>query len=219
MTVLAREERIDFHLPREEADPRYATDWLFGEAKGKMFGVLVCEDADGRQSVARAFSGQYNGAWAVDGWVPPLFDQEEFYRISGAAENEIQELGRQLEGLEQHSDIYRELAGRRKRLSRELMQKIFNLYTLTNFRGERQQLNRVYLGKGSPPTGTGDCCAPKLLHYAASQGLRPRAIAEFYWGRENSSQSRQHGTFYPACASKCQPVLGFVLCGCDNDGP
>ena len=28
-----------------------------------------------------AFSGQYNGLWLVDGWVPPLFDIDEFLDI------------------------------------------------------------------------------------------------------------------------------------------
>ena len=32
------------------------------------------------------------------------------------------------------------------------------------------------------PTGTGDCCAPKLLHEAALRGLEPAAMAEFWFG-------------------------------------
>jgi tRNA pseudouridine32 synthase/23S rRNA pseudouridine746 synthase len=61
--------------------------------------------------------------------------------------------------------------------------------------------------------GVGECCAPKLLNYAALNGLKPLGLSEFYWGKENKSGTRKHGEFYPACAEKCQPILGFMLCG------
>jgi hypothetical protein len=98
-------------------------------------------------------------------------------------------------------------------LSRNLMGAIHGLYHLVNFRGEQAPLMKVFLGKGAPPAGTGDCCAPKLLHHAARHGLRPEGLAEVYWGRPNASATRQHGGLYPACAEKCRPILGFMLCG------
>ena len=59
------------------------------------------------------------------------------------------------------------------------------------------------------PTGTGECCAPKLLHYAATQGFKPLAMAEFWWG----SGSKEQGKFYGACAERCEPIMGFLLSG------
>ena len=41
---------------------------------GKMFGVLVVADRDGRIGYLRAFSGMLDGRWALPGFVPPLFD-------------------------------------------------------------------------------------------------------------------------------------------------
>jgi tRNA pseudouridine32 synthase/23S rRNA pseudouridine746 synthase len=32
------------------------------------------------------------------------------------------------------------------------------------------------------PGGTGDCCAPKLIHAALQAGLRPRGLVEFWYG-------------------------------------
>ena len=61
------------------------------------------------------------------------------------------------------------------------------------------------------PTGTGDCCAPKLLHYAATQQLKPIAMAEFWWGEH--SADKYQGEFYGACAERCQPLMGFMLSG------
>jgi len=69
---------------------------------------------------------------------------------------------------------------------------------------------------GNIPTGAGECCAPKLLNYAALNGLKPVGLSEFYWGKENKSGTRQHKQFYPACVEKCQPILGFMLCGAEK---
>ncbi len=61
------------------------------------------------------------------------------------------------------------------------------------------------------PTGTGECCAPKLLHHAAVLGLKPVAMAEFWWGEAKGD--RQPGVFYGACETRCQPIMGFLLAG------
>jgi tRNA pseudouridine32 synthase/23S rRNA pseudouridine746 synthase len=185
---------------------QFSTDYLFGEARGQMFGVLECEDGDGNTVVLRAFSCQYNGEWLVDGWVPPILDVNEFYRLSDPVDREIKQLDRLI--AEQKNP---ELIQKRKALSQELMKQIHALYRLTNFRGQTRPLTDVF--QGGIPTGAGDCCAPKLLNHAAKNGLKPLGLSEFYWGRENRSGTRQHGELYPACAEKCQPILGFMLCG------
>lgn len=65
------------------------TDYLFGPALGQMFGVLVCSDSDGKEVVLKAFSGQYDGAWEIEGWVPPVVDAAEFERIAAIGAQEI----------------------------------------------------------------------------------------------------------------------------------
>ncbi|MBW2659655.1 MAG: hypothetical protein JRC87_08735, partial [Deltaproteobacteria bacterium] len=73
-----------------ELDSEDATkDYLFGPARGKMFGVMECIQSDGSLITLRAFSGQYNGLWEVEGWVPPLFNVEDFFRISDKVEKQI----------------------------------------------------------------------------------------------------------------------------------
>jgi hypothetical protein len=187
-------------------DPRFSTDYLLGAARGQMFGVLECKAASGSIVVLRAFSCQYNGEWCVDGWVPPVLDVQEFLRITDPVDREIKTLDRMIfEGKEPG------LIRRRRALSRNLTKRIQELYRFTNFRGETRALTEVF--QGGIPTGAGDCCAPKLLNHAAMNGLTPLGISEFYWGRENRSGTRKHGEFYPACAEKCQPILGFMLCG------
>ncbi len=216
MGFLEKEGRIDLDVAMGDGNPLLRTDSLFGEARGKMFGVLVCRAADGSRRILKAFSGQYNGLWEVPGWAPPIFDVAVFTRIYADIEPRIKELGRTIRLTRPHTEAWRELVRRRKDLSRQWMRDIHGLYTLTNFRGEGRPLAEAFAGSGGIPTGTGDCCAPKLFNQAVQEHLTPVAMAEFYWGRENSSRTRQHGQFYPSCATKCAPILGFMLCGLET---
>jgi tRNA pseudouridine32 synthase/23S rRNA pseudouridine746 synthase len=104
------------------------------------------------------------------------------------------------------------LKAQRKALSRQLQTAMHGVYTLTNFAGNVVSLQTL-ADSSNLPTGTGDCCAPKLLHFAATYGLRPLAMAEFWWGPANSSQTYQPGSFHGACQERCQPIMGFLLSG------
>ena len=213
MQCLQTEQCLDWLVPVTERDLRLRTEPLFTEGGGKMFGVLACRDAAGCRQVLRAYSGQFNGLWQVPGWVGPICDPLAFDTLVAAPDREIKQMGRELASLEVGSAAYQMVKARRKALSQELMAAIFALYRLKNFRGQEAMLSEVFTGSSLPPAGTGDCCGPKLLHYSATHDLRPLAMAEFYWGGSNESGSKQHGRFYPACTAKCQPILGFQLCG------
>ncbi|NJB68291.1 hypothetical protein GGQ74_001964 [Desulfobaculum xiamenense] len=213
--VLDVSGRMDFDMDEAHADPRLALSHLWGEARGQMFGVMVCEDAEGRRHVLRAFSGQYNGLWRVDGWVPPVLDVDAFHRIGDPVERAIKALGREMAALPTSDPRRAELSRRRKAMSQHLMRDFHDLYRLRNFHGDERPMAEVFLGGGGMPTGVGDCCAPKLLNHAVRHGLRPLGLVEFYWGRENRSGTRTHGLCYPACDGKCRPILGFMLCGLD----
>jgi tRNA pseudouridine32 synthase / 23S rRNA pseudouridine746 synthase len=98
----------------------------------------------------------------------------------------------------------------RKELSRELQAQMHAAYTLVNFLGESRSISSL-MPSNSIPTGTGDCCAPKLLHCAAVHNLKPLAMAEFWWGPPSGDKVR--GEFYGACGDRCQPLMGFLLSG------
>ena len=65
----------------------------------------------------------------------------------------------------------------------------------------------------SIPSGAGECCAPKLLQTAYRLGLEPVSMAEFWWGPAQPGHYREPGAFFPACHSKCRPILGHMLQG------
>lgn len=216
MAQLAQSGRIDLEVAASDADPGCATGPLFAPGGGKMFGVLCCRDRRGRRVVLRAFSGQYGGRWQVPGWVGPVQDAALFDALAGAADPEIKRLGAVIARTPAGSASRSDLVRRRRALSRELMHRLHDLYQLVNVRGERLPLVQAFLGPGRPPSGTGDCCGPKLLHHAATNGLVPESLAEFFWGAGGASAARMHGVGYPGCAAKCQPILGFLLCGAEG---
>lgn len=111
------------------------------------------------------------------------------------------------------------LRSQRKQLSAALQQKLFEQYRFLNIQGVEKSLNAIFEGtvELAPPAGSGECAAPKLLHYAFKHGLKPLAIAEFWWGAPPKSEIRQHKQFYPACLRKCQPILKHMLEGLTLD--
>ncbi|MEM6838276.1 MAG: pseudouridine synthase [Cyanobacteria bacterium P01_C01_bin.120] len=101
------------------------------------------------------------------------------------------------------------LKRQRRDLSRQLQAQMHTAYALTNFAGETAALQSLW--PTGLPTGTGDCAAPKLLHYAATHQFKPLALAEFWWGP--ATTDKQPGQFYGACKDRCQPIMGFLLSG------
>jgi tRNA pseudouridine32 synthase / 23S rRNA pseudouridine746 synthase len=100
------------------------------------------------------------------------------------------------------------LKQQRKALSRQFQADLQAHYKLCNFAGEHRSIAELL---PRSPTGTGDCCAPKLLIEAARLGVRPLAMAEFWWGPNQGD--KQAGQFYGACTDRCQPIMGFLLSG------
>ncbi|MFV0289353.1 MAG: RluA family pseudouridine synthase [Mangrovibacterium sp.] len=115
--------------------------------------------------------------------------------------------------LEQISSEIDSLKKQRKIKSAELQQQIFKQFQLINCRHETKDVMQIFLESGldTPPAGTGDCAAPKLLQFAFMNQLKPIALAEFWWGASPKSEIRKHASFYPPCQNKCAPILKHML--------
>ena len=203
----------------------------FGNNCGKMFGILVCLDRNNKQVVLKAFSGQYCGEWLVEGWVPPCFNVEAWKAEVERADPEIKRLTSEIEKLKQSSQITKEeslqlenLKQERKKLSQLSLKNIYNLYEFCCFDGHKETYQTLFKDKQEdflPPTGTGDCCAPKLLNYAYKNKLKPISLAEFYYGLESNAKLKTHKQYYSPCDEKCQLLLpkmiGLDILYQDND--
>ena len=64
-----------------------------------------------------------------------------------------------------------------------------------------------------PPSGSGDCAAPKAVAICYQKGLSPVCMGEFWWGSAPVKEVRKHKYFHPSCASRCRPILGHMLQG------
>ena len=168
--------------------------------QGKMFGVLVYDVTSNDQSYLAAFSAMLDGSYHHEGFVPPVY--EAVQPPVGTSREESQRLQRLL----------------------------FANYRFTNLQGETRNLLEIFANEkpilspeeyfdkspipnhnSLPPSGAGECCAPKLLHYALSHGLKPIALAEFWVGAPSRTEVRQEGTFYAPCSGRCKPILKWIL--------
>ncbi len=152
----------------------------------------------------------------------PLSEEEqaEMIRESQFMKAELRRRRKAMEQAEstlntQHSTFLKSLQRKRKQMSDELQRWLFSAYRMLNAKGEERDLIDIFreYTHAMPPAGAGDCCAPKLLQYAYLHHLRPVCMAEFWWGESPASEIRHHLHYYPACRSKCLPILTHMLKG------
>ena len=168
---------------------------------GKMFGVLLYEGG-----YLAAFSAKLDGSYFHEGFVPPVYAMTE------------------------------EPVGHSKEESRRLQRLLFANYNFVNGKGESKNLLEIFkdekpiipedewFNKSSitnhqspmPPSGAGECCAPKLLQYALTHGLKPLQLAEFWVGAPSKTEIRQEGAFYAPCSGRCVPILRHMTQGLET---
>ncbi|MCH3881685.1 RluA family pseudouridine synthase [Tenacibaculum aquimarinum] len=106
----------------------------------------------------------------------------------------------------------------RKEKSNYLQQTLFSKYAFLNQQKELKNLLDIFNNPAiKPPAGAGECAAPKLLQYAFLNNLTPISMSEFWWGISPNSAIRKHKNYYPACQSRCKPILTHMLEGIEMD--
>ncbi|MGL1934659.1 MAG: RluA family pseudouridine synthase [Fibrobacterales bacterium] len=117
--------------------------------------------------------------------------------------------------VDQLVEVVAALKQERKGRSIVLQQQLFDQYQFLNSRGELRGVCDIFkeTPQLTPPSGAGECAAPKLFQYAFTHGYTPLALAEFWWGQSPRTEIRKHGLFYPSCKGKCEPILGHMLDG------
>ena len=190
---------------------------------GVMIGALVCVNSAGERVVLHAVSGisvvpeQKSGVpELVEGptkiIVPPIVSPEEIEQALAKNDKKIHELTDALRPLRQAQEPQGpHLKEERTKLTTESLLNVFSLYTFTRFDGKKITLNEIIQEHGGclPPTGTGDCCAPKLLSYAFEHNLTPISMDEVFYGRD--IKNKTNGTSYPPCDERCGYILPYIL--------
>ena len=140
------------------------------------------------------------------------FQKAEYKRLERSWQDRMRQTQAEINAWETKIEQLRQT---RKQRSAALQQWLFEQYQVLNACGERKPLTEIFAptSQGTPPAGAGECAAPKLLQYAYIHHLRPRCMAEFWWGNSPKQEIRQHGNYYPACKGKCEPILGHMLQG------
>ena len=202
------------------ADIETHAEWREEVERGKMFGFLITEDG----TVLKAYSGQICGRSDWEGYVPAIFDYLQPDGYFKTHEAEITALNKEVDryrGINVKGDERRRLDAirrERKERSQALQRWLFSKFVLTNPQGATSDLLQVFaeyarregLQQEVPPSGTGECCAPKLLNYANRHGMKPLALAEFWYGESPKGEVRHHGRFYEPCQSRCQPIIWWM---------
>lgn len=146
------------------------------------------------------------------------FEKAELHRLKKRLADALMPLADNLKDVENRLDIMK----RKRRSDSESLQKwLFTNFRVLNALGESRSLSEIFAETaiGIPPSGAGECCAPKLLQAAYLKGWHPEAIAEYWYGKSKDGEVRIHGRHYPACRGKCLPVLGWMLRGLDVEPP
>ncbi len=166
----------------EELDSSPLGTALLRPGHGRMFGILVCTDG----TVLRAFSGELEGELDVPPFVPPAFDVASYRSVLASYDAPIKN------------------SADHRILSRRCWEELKRLYRFHCFDGSTCTLDQIF---PDAPSGTGDCCAPRLLSHAYGLGKRPTSMCEFFYG----SGSMEHKSFHSPCDSRCKPLLPAII--------
>ena len=195
------------------------------QGHGFMVGSLVCVNAAGERVVLYAVSGityevSFSAALREPQGprkliVPPLVSPEQIKEALSKNDKEIHELTDNIVVPEALEPPHKEdILSRRTSLTTESLLNVFSLYTFTRFDAKKITLNEIIKEHGGklPPTGTGDCCAPKLLSYAFEHGLQPISMDEVFYGyKGGNTKNKTNGTSYPPCDERCGYILPYIL--------
>ena len=214
--TLAELERLREEIRRAEAEATCAEHAR--DSAAKPFDEKIAVRSSARHAARNARAGRRSAGVSIT--------EARQLEVESQREGiELRQLRREraaaLAPAERRATVAREectkLRRARRNLSRQLQADMHATHGLVNFAGRYATL-ASFFGTGVP-TGTGECCAPKLLQEAALRGVQPIGVAEIWCGPPPPSGRRLHGHFYAACREKCAPILGHLLCGMDSPQP
>lgn len=188
--------------------------------QGVMIGSLVCWDKNEKKRlVLYAVSGNNKQLISIKNnsngiFVPSIVSSEEIDQALKENDKEIHELTEEINKLtlvNKNSTERTKLVKKRTELTDSSLKKVFSLYSFTKYDGKKISLDEIIESHNNhlPPTGTGDCCAPKLLSYAFEKGYEIISMDEVYYGRD--TKNKKNGMSYAPCDERCGYILPFIM--------
>ena len=208
------------------------------KGQGLMIGALVCWEVGGGEADSEDSGFQSSGRrvvlYAVSGnnkelkaaceiknlfpektiFVPSIVSSEKIDKALEENDLKIHQLTDQINKrtlVNKTSPERQSLIAERTELTDASLRKVFSLYDFTRFDGKKISLDTIISRHNNhlPPTGTGDCCAPKLLSYAFAHRLEPVSMDEVYYGRDTAHKIK--GCSYAPCDERCGYILPEIL--------
>lgn len=199
----------------------YTTEKISAErfANGIMIGVLVAKNSAQENKILFTVSGisrKIEGKFHDAIFVEPIVSSKKIMSALQKNDKEIHLLTEKLKVCSK--DNLQVLQLRRSSLTSESLEKVHELYSFYCFDGKKRSLKQICKNH-LPPTGTGDCCAPKLLNFAFKNNLTPLSICEVFYGK--STEKKMSGCKYSPCDERCglilPEILGLKILYRDND--
>lgn len=186
--------------------------------QGVMLGCLVCWDKSAEKRVVLAtVSGNAKRLRQIsfDNNKPFLFVPNLVTNLQ--IESALKEYDLQIHELtsEINSNILSEkekqqLIQKRTSFTDVSLRRVFELYEFTCIGNKKKSLTQIIQNrKKLVPTGTGDCCAPKLLSYAFEKEYEIISMDEIFYG--SNTKNKENGKSYPPCDERCGIVLPYML--------
>ncbi|MCF0238509.1 MAG: RluA family pseudouridine synthase [Sphaerochaetaceae bacterium] len=155
---------------------------------GRMFGVLICEDNSVLYSVSGDSDDENLSKVLKLPFVSPCYDKKNYTSICN-----------------KYNDLIKGTsAENRKLLSRECWEQLKSLYSFYTFNGSTFTFDKMGC---DIPSGSGDCCEPRLLSHCFKKGLKPVSMACFFYG----NGTYPHKAFTNPCEHRCKNLLKHII--------
>ena len=178
-----------------------------------MLGSLICKDKNNEKIKLFAISGSTKKIKKNKDddlvFVDAIVSAEQIEKALEKNDDEIHALTNTINSYSGPTEILESLKKKRLELTSQSQKNVFNLYSFYCIDGKKRSLKEICTNN-FPPTGTGECCEPKLLNYAFKNNLQPLSMAEILFRRDKKIEE-QNIKAIPPCDERCSLILPSML--------
>ena len=178
-----------------------------------MLGSLICKDKNNEKVKLFAISGSTKKIKKNKDddliFVDAIVSAEQIEKALEKNDDEIHALTNTINSYSGPTEVLELLKKKRLELTSQSQKNVFNLYSFYCIDGKKRSLKEICTNN-FPPTGTGECCEPKLLNYAFKNNLQPLSMAEILFRRDKKIEEQDIKSI-PPCDERCSLILPSML--------